>query len=198
MSREGQRLRRGRLSTTGHRGVALPVVLVIASMMLVTSAAWFEASLLEARNASLVADHLVAFHAADAALSLCTRALASGTMPAPSAPAQAGEPDGWRRQASFEVQALAALAAWPGSVRPPQCLVEAWRMTGRPAARAFLVTARGFGASAQTQSWLQVQLVFDTARIERHWRRVVERPFQAETDMEATSMGRAISGGTER
>lgn len=159
------------------RGVALPVVLVMASMMLVTSAAWFEASLLEARNASLIADHLSSFHAADAALSLCTRALANGSMIAPPLPEQPGEPDGWRRQGTFEAQAVAPVATWPGSVQPPQCLVEAWRIESRPDARAFVITARGLGASDDTQSWLQAQIVFTGSRVERHWRRVVARPF---------------------
>lgn len=159
------------------RGVALPVVLVIASMMLVTSAAWFESSLLETRNASLIADDLLAFHAADAALMLCARALVNGSMLAPSPPAQTSEPDGWRQQVSFDTRAVAPLGAWPGSVRPPQCLVEPWRIGSRPAVRAFVVTARGFGASEGTQSWLQVQLVFDDAHVERHWRRIVARPF---------------------
>lgn len=159
------------------RGVALPVVLVIASMMLVTSAAWFEASLLEARNASLMADHLQAFRAADGALSLCTRALMNGSMFAPSAPVQPGEPAGWRRQGTFEAQAVMPVVTWPGSARPPQCLVEAWRIDSRPAARAFVVTARGFGAGDDTQSWLQAQIVFEGTRVERHWRRIVARPF---------------------
>jgi Tfp pilus assembly protein PilX len=161
----------------GNRGMALPVVLVMASMMLVTSSAWFEASLLEARNASLIADDLQAFHAADAALLLCTRALMSGTVPMPALPAQAGEPDGWRRQLTFDTQAVALLASWPGSVKPPQCLFESWRLVSRPAARAFVVTARGFGASERTQSWLQAHLVFEGAHVERHWRRIVARPF---------------------
>ncbi|WP_042337609.1 pilus assembly PilX family protein [Paraburkholderia ferrariae] len=161
------------------RGIALPVVLVIASMMLVTSSAWFEAALFEARNARLIADDLLAFHAADAALMLCTRALASGAMLAPAAPAQAGEPDGWRQQATFDTRAVAAIGQWPGSVRPPQCLIESWRLDSRPAARAFVVTARGFGASESTQRWLQIQLVLDEteARVERHWRRIAARPF---------------------
>jgi hypothetical protein len=159
------------------RGVALPVVLVMASMMLVTSAAWFEASLLEARNASITADHLQAFHAADGALRLCTRALVTGSMAGPLLPDQAGEPDGWRRQGTFEALASVPVAAWPGSVRPPQCLVEAWRIDSRPAVRAFVVTARGFGASDDTQSWQQVQVVFDGEQVEKHWRRVVARPF---------------------
>jgi Tfp pilus assembly protein PilX len=155
----------------------LPVVLVIASMMLVTSAGWFESALLEARNASLIADDLQAFHAADAALVLCTRALASGSTIAPAQPSLAGEPTGWRQQAGFDTRAVAATGTWPGSARPPQCLIEAWRIAGRPAARAFVVTARGFGASEEAQSWLQVQLVLDGTRVERHWRRIAARPF---------------------
>jgi len=155
----------------------MPVVLVIASMMLVTSAAWFEASLLEARNSSFIADNLQAFHAADAALLLCTRALMNGSVPLPPLPARAGEPDGWRQQAIFDAQAVAPLATWPGSHRPPQCLFESWRLASRPAARAFVVTARGYGASEGTQNWLQAQLVFEDARVERHWRHVVARPF---------------------
>lgn len=159
------------------RGVALPIVLVMVSMMLVTSAAWFDASLLEARNASHIADHLQAFHAADAALLLCTRALANGSIFAPPLPDQSGEPDGWRRQGTFEAQAFAPVAAWPGSARPPQCLVEAWRIDVRPAVRAFVVTARGFGLDDDTQSWQQAQVVFEGARVEKHWRRIAARPF---------------------
>ena len=53
-----------------RRGVALPAVLLIVSMMLVTSAASFEAALLEQRNADAVADHLQSFHAADAAMAI--------------------------------------------------------------------------------------------------------------------------------
>lgn len=175
MSRMPRRVRRSR-EFSAPRGVALPVVLVMVSMMLVTSAAWFEASLLETRNASLIGDHLRAFHAADAALSLCTRALANGSMVAPPLPEQHSEPDGWRRGA-FEAQAVAPVATWSGSIRPPQCLVEPWRIDSRPSARAFVVTARGFGVGDDTQSWLQAQVVFEGSRVERHWRRIVARPF---------------------
>ncbi|MFD1555310.1 hypothetical protein ACFSHT_06655 [Paraburkholderia silviterrae] len=155
----------------------MPVVLLIVSMMLATAAAWFEAVLFEARNAGAVIDQLRAFRAAEAALVLCSRALADGTAMAPPAPPQPGEPQGWRRQEPFEAQAKAPVRSWPGSVRPPQCFVEAWRIEARPAVRAFLVTARGFGSTDDAQSWLQMQLVLDGTRIERHWRRVVARPF---------------------
>ncbi|QBQ98521.1 hypothetical protein E1956_06215 [Paraburkholderia pallida] len=146
-------------------------------MMLASASAWFEAALFEARNAGAVIDQLRSFRAAEAALVLCTRALADSTAIAPSAPAQPGEPQGWRRQDVFEAQATAPVRSWPGSARPPQCLVEAWRIEARPAVRAFLVTARGFGSTDDAQSWLQLQLVLEGTRIERHWRRVVARPF---------------------
>ncbi|WP_069262803.1 pilus assembly PilX family protein [Paraburkholderia nodosa] len=174
-------LRGKRRTLATARGVALPVVLLVVAMMLATSAAWFEAALLGRRNADAVADHLQAFHAADAALVLCSRALTNGSLAPPAAATQSGEPQAWRRQDSFERQTVAPLAAWPGSVRLPQCLVEAWRIDSRPLARAYLVTARGFGASEDTQSWLQDQLVIeaegDATRVEHHWRYVVARPF---------------------
>ncbi|PYE23229.1 hypothetical protein C7410_108126 [Paraburkholderia silvatlantica] len=170
-----------RCTRVARRDVALPVVLLVVAMMLVTSAAWFEAALLARRNADVVADHLQSFHAADAALVLCSRALTNGALAVPAEAAQFGEPQVWRRQDSFERQAIAPVAAWPGSVRSPQCIVEAWRIESRPLIRAYLVTARGFGASEDTQSWLQDLLVFDAAddatRAEHHWRRVVARPF---------------------
>ncbi|MCP3714035.1 hypothetical protein [Paraburkholderia sp. CNPSo 3281] len=170
-----------RRTRAARHGVALPVVLLVVAMMLVTSAAWFEAALLARRNADAVADHLQSFHAADAALELCSRALTNGSLAAPVAATQPGEPQAWRRQDSFERQAVAPVAAWPGSVRLPQCIVEAWRIESRPLARAYLVTARGFGASENTQSWLQDQVVIedegDATRVEHHWRRVVARPF---------------------
>ncbi|WP_321890175.1 pilus assembly PilX family protein [Paraburkholderia bannensis] len=160
-----------------ERGVALPIVLLIVSMMLVTSAAWFEASLFEARNAASVIDQLESFRAADGALTLCARALIDGSAPPYSAPAQVGEPQQWRRQDTFDALATTPVSAWPGSVRPPQCLVQAWRIETRPSVRAWLITARGFGATQDAQSWLQMQLVLDGAHVERHWRRVVARPF---------------------
>ncbi|HEY4801432.1 MAG TPA: hypothetical protein VIH96_02325 [Paraburkholderia sp.] len=181
MSATPQRSRRISRTRPAHRGVALPVVLLIVAMMLVTSAAWFEAALLARRNADAVADHLQSFHAADAALLLCSRALTNGSLAGPAAATQSGEPQAWRRQDSFERQAVTPVAAWPGSGRAPQCFIEAWRIDSRPLARAYLVTARGFGASEDTQSWLQDQVVVEATgegtRVEHHWRHLVARPF---------------------
>lgn len=174
-------MKRASFSRRGRpQGVALPVVLLIVSMMLVTSAAWFESALLGSRNANAVADQLQSFHAADAVLVLCSRALTDGAISALPA-TQSGEPQAWRSESGFERAAVTPLAAWPGSVRAPQCVVEAWRIDNRPLARAFLITARGFGATEETQSWVQAQVVFDgvgeAMRVERHWRRVAARPF---------------------
>lgn len=150
---------------------------MLVSMMLVTSSAWFESSMLDTRNASAVAEYLQSFHAADSALRLCARALITGAVAAPPKPDVAGEPAAWRRQSDFDAHATTPVEIWPGSIRPPQCMIEGWQLGERPGARAFLVTARGFGASADAQSWLQLQLVLDGDEVELHWRRVVARPF---------------------
>src|SRR5271165_6404311 len=115
-------------------GAALPIVLLISSMMLVTSAAWFEASLAAARATVNLGDALQAFHAADSALTLCARSVVAGA--APVLAAVAAEPTGWKFESTFTANAFAPVARWPGSVAAPQCLVEAWRLTARPDARA--------------------------------------------------------------
>ncbi len=70
----------------GAKGAVLPVVLLISSMMLATSAAWFETSLAAARRAANMRDHLQAFHAADAGLVLCSRAVSAGAAPVVQTP----------------------------------------------------------------------------------------------------------------
>jgi Tfp pilus assembly protein PilX len=162
------------------QGAALPIVLLIAALMLATSAAWFEQSIGSARNAVGMADHLLAFHAADAALMICARNIVTGSTQ--SMAAGEGEPAGWRSQAVFDANAFAPFASWPASLssRAPQCLIEAWALTNRADstdARAYLVTARGFGRNADTQTWLQMQVVIDGDKVEQHWRRVAARPY---------------------
>ncbi|MGF6599202.1 Tfp pilus assembly protein PilX [Paraburkholderia sp. GAS448] len=157
------------------RGVALPLVLLISSMMLTTSAIWFETSLVAARNTTNIYDYLQAFHAADSALTLCGQTLTTSITPV--APAVGGEPVAWKRQATFEANAFTPVAQWSGSSRPPQCLVEPWQLGSRPEAQAFLLTARGFGATPDTQVWLQLEIAIDGERTERRWRRVAARPY---------------------
>jgi hypothetical protein len=158
-----------------QHGAALPVVLLISAMMLTTSAAWFEATLAATRGAANLRDALQAFHAADSALTLCARSVLAGT--ASVGPDSAVEPVGWKLESTFAAGAVTPVAQWPGSVLPPQCLIEGWRLATRPDAHAYLLTARGFGHVRDSQAWLQLELVVDGAKIERHWRRVAARPF---------------------
>jgi Tfp pilus assembly protein PilX len=164
-------------STQRVRGAALPIVLLISSMMLVTSAAWFEASLAASRSTNNLRETLQAFHAADSALTLCARAVLSGAAPVVGGIAIAAEPAGWKLEPTFSAGAFTPISQWSGSAAPPQCLVEAWQLTTRPEAKAYLLTARGFGRTQETQTWLQLELVVDGEKIERHWRRVAARPF---------------------
>lgn len=157
------------------QGAALPIVLLISSMMLITSAAWFEASLAAARATANLGDARQAFHAADSALTLCARSVVAGA--APVVAAVAAEPTGWKLEPTFAANAFAPVTQWPGSVAAPQCLVEAWRLIDRPEALAYLLTAQGFGRTRESQAWLQLELVVDGEKIERHWRRVAARPF---------------------
>lgn len=175
----GRLIRTGRGSRARSGGVVLPIVLLISAMMLATSAAWFETSLAAARSASNVRDYLQAFHAADAALTLCARQVVAvaATEPAAAAPVAPGEPTQWKLEAAFEAGAVAPVAQWPGSLRAPQCLIEAWRLGTRADVRAYLLTSRGFGRTKESQVWLQMELVIASERIERHWRRVAARPF---------------------
>jgi len=164
------------MKTAPHiRGAALPIVLLISSMMLITSAAWFETSLAAARVSANLRDTLQAFHAADSALTLCARAVAAGT--APVASAVASEPTGWRVESTFTAGAVTPIAVWPGSAMAPQCLAEAWRPSTRPEVSAYLLTARGFGHTQESQAWVQLELVVAGNTTEQHWRRVTARPF---------------------
>lgn len=170
-----RRSRRTRL-----RGTVLPIVLLISAMMLATSAAWFETTLAAARGTTNVGDYLQAFHAADSALNLCARSViasAGNGAPSQSPPFTASEPVQWKAAATFEPGAISPIAQWPGSLHAPQCLIEAWRLATRADAQAYLVTSRGFGRSKDSQVWLQMELVIDDGKLERHWRRVVARPF---------------------
>lgn len=157
------------------RGVALPVVLLLACAMLALSVASFNASIAAVRRAANFEDHLRAAHAADAALSLCLRALDAGL--APVLPHVAGEPARWRESGIFESSAaFAPVPQWPGSSRPPQCVIESGQVPRRPHARAHWVTARGFGADEIAEAWVQLIVVRERGTEERRWRRIVERP----------------------
>jgi uncharacterized protein GlcG (DUF336 family) len=148
---------------------------MLTSMMLTASAGSLEASIAATRRASNLHDHLRAARAADAALELCVRALREGT--ASVLTEVAHEPVEWKNMDALDGSAtLAPLPSWPGSARPPQCLIEAWRLPLRPLAQAHQVTARGFGASETAQVWLQLAIVDEAGTQKRHWRRIAGPP----------------------
>jgi Tfp pilus assembly protein PilX len=167
-------------SPVHESGVVLPIVLLISAMMLATSAVWFETSLAAARAATNARDYLQAFHAADSALNLCARSVIAAGADAAAAPqVTSGEPAQWKLQSAFDAGAVTPIAQWPGSARAPQCLIEAWNLSTRAEAHAYLLTSRGFGRTSESQVWLQMELVIDGdgETVERHWRRVAARPF---------------------
>jgi Tfp pilus assembly protein PilX len=140
------------------RGTALPIVLLLAAMMLVTASAWLQASLVAARTTVAARERVQAFHAADSALMRCAQMLSSA-IPGTEL---------WRNKASFDALAIQPFSAWPFARRVPQCLIEG------AAQNAYLITARGFGATADSEAWLQLRI---DANGNKHWRRVVARPF---------------------
>ena len=158
-----------------HRGAALPVVLLLASAMLATSIASFDVSIAGVRRVANFGDYLRATNAADAALSLCKRALDAGIVPVLT-PAP-GEPAQWRQPGIFEgPAAFTPMLQWPGSSRPPQCVIERGWLPRRPDAQAYWVTARGFATDEPAEAWLQLVVVRERGAEERRWRRIVERP----------------------
>ncbi|WP_144110165.1 pilus assembly protein [Paraburkholderia sp. BCC1886] len=155
----------------------LPIVLLISAMLLATTAAWFETTIAAARAAANVRDYLQAFQAADSALTSCARRVIASEESSGTLPIAAGEPQQWKLEAAFEAGATTFVTQWPGSRRAPQCLIEAWRPASRADVRAYLLTARGMGRTQESQVWLQMQLVVQGGKVERHWRRVAARPF---------------------
>jgi Tfp pilus assembly protein PilX len=154
--------------------MALPAVLLLTCAMLATSIASFDASIAATRRVSNFDGHLRAANAADAALSLCARALDSGLAPVLThAP---GQPPNWRQRGVFDgPAAYAPLPRWPGSARPPQCIVERLRLAKRPHALGFRITARGFGATEAAEAWLQLLIVREGGVEARRWRRIARR-----------------------
>jgi Tfp pilus assembly protein PilX len=163
-------------------GIALPIVLLISSMLLVTAAAWLEAALVGARATGNSEDRVQAFHSADSALLRCARiALESLPQPRNLTGPLGSEPNKWRLKASFEgvsANAVMPFASWPHAAKPPQCLIETWPARTGDGGGAFLITARGFGRRAGSESWLQQQIEITGNGAVGHWRHVVAKPFQ--------------------
>lgn len=168
-----------------NRGMALPSALMLASMMLTTSAVWLEASIAQTRLSAGVHEHLRATQAADVALALCVDALHAGVAPVlPEASAA------WIGEETFEgPSAYQPVSSWPGSASAPRCVIEALRVKGRAdvdveegsgsgsgagvGAGAYRITALGFGATRVAQARLQRTLWREGGRERSAWRRIV-------------------------
>jgi hypothetical protein len=90
------------------------------------------------------------------------------------------EPARWRLKASFEgasALAVTPYASWPYAVRVPQCLLETWSGSGQSPVTSYLVTARGFSATSQTEAWLQLRIDSANGKLTQQWRRVAGKPF---------------------
>ena len=155
-------------------GAALPVALMLTSMVSAAAIASFDAAIMGARRTSNFEDALRSMQAAYVALELCLNEHDAGR--APLLPARAGVGRWQERDPFADAAAFAPLSNWPGGRRPPQCLIEGMRIAGRPLARAYMITARGFGASADAQAWAQVFVVREAGIEMRHWRRIARRP----------------------
>lgn len=165
---------RGRIRAN-DRGIALPSALMLAAMMLTTSAAWLEASIAHRRYSGNVHEHLRATHAADGALALCERDWRAGV--APVLWTSSGVPEQWTKAQTFDgLSAYEPVRSWPGSARAPQCVIEAVFVEGHPEAVVHWITARGFGASASAQARLQLTIGNEAGRERRAWRRIVAAP----------------------
>lgn len=161
-----------------HRGIALPGALMLASMMLTTSAAWLEVSSAQMRHAAGIHEHLRAMQAADSALSLCADHALTGL--APVVPLHRGGPPEWASAGAFDGPAVyEPVPSWPGSARAPQCLIAAAQVEGKVDAHIYRITARGFGANAPAQVWLQFTILREAGRERRAWRRLVSPPVPA-------------------
>jgi hypothetical protein len=164
-----------RIDGARQGGIVLPGALILASMVLATSAVWFEIAMAQTRHAANVHDHIRATQAADGALLLCAQALRAGV--APVLPARGGDRAHWKEAAAFQAaEAYEPVPSWAGSARPPQCVIEAMSIEGRPDASAYCITARGFGAKASTEAWLQLVLMTEAGRERRAWRRIATGP----------------------
>lgn len=165
-----------------HRGMALPGALMLASMMLTTSAAWLEASSAQTRQASSIHEHLRATQAADSALSLCADGALAGL--APVLPLHRGGAPEWANAGTFDgPAAYEPVPSWPGSARAPQCLIVATQVEGKSDTRIYRITARGFGANELAQVWLQLTIMREAGHERRAWRRLVSAPAPAPGQM---------------
>lgn len=171
-------------------GAILVWVMPLVAILQLFSISLLNLTTLEMRNAASREDHARALHAADAGLRMCVRRLISGQAPVRSWLGE-GEPAYWRTPVAFNGLLPAAfnlVNAWPYGAQAPQCLIEARplpkssvplppaQLPRQPKPSVYWITVRGFGATLETQAWVQSIIVFEEKTIRYTWRSVVARP----------------------
>lgn len=161
-------------------GATLIIVLFLIAILQLLAVATLNRVTLQTRIAANTSDGIQAFHAADAGVRLCARRFErEGTVPVRDWPGRE-EPAYWKQPAAFEGPAPAAFkitAAWPHSPEPPQCLVEVWTPSSSRTKVMALITARGFGVTAQARAWQQVMMEMGRSKARRDWRSVAAPPY---------------------
>jgi Tfp pilus assembly protein PilX len=150
--------------------MALPLVLAAVTGVLAIGVGVFEVASQSSRRSRDLADRLIAFRAADAALQACVARLSDASASALRARASRNVRDAWRVPGAFDgSEALVPFAVWPGAARAPSCVLERlWQGEARRA-HIYLVTARGIGARASSAQYLQAQVRTGAARAEVRW-----------------------------
>ncbi|BBO59342.1 PilX N-terminal domain-containing pilus assembly protein [Mycoavidus sp. B2-EB] len=163
-----------------QKGATLVWVMPLVAILQLFSIALLNLMTLEMRSAANREDGARALHAADAGLRICVRRLISGHAPVRSWLGE-GEPAYWRTPAAFNSLppvAFNLVNAWPYAVKPPQCLIEARPpLPQKPKHIVYWITVRGFGATLETQAWVQSIVIFEEKTIRYTWRSVVARPY---------------------
>ncbi|BBE08717.1 Uncharacterized protein MCB1EB_0556 [Mycoavidus cysteinexigens] len=172
-------------------GATLVWVTTLVAILHLFSISLLNLTTLETRNAASREDRARALHAADAGLRMCVRRLIRGHAPVRSWLGE-GEPAYWRTPAAFNSRLPAAFKlvnAWPYAAQPPQCLIEARplpkssaplppeRLPRQPKPAVYWITVRGFGATPETQAWVQSIVIFEEKTIRYTWRSFVARPY---------------------
>jgi Tfp pilus assembly protein PilE len=142
--------------------MALMLVLNLILMVAASAAAMLQFGSFAASGALAAVEHVRAFHAADAVMTLCERQVLAQRLRGHAIP------DG-------PLFVFGRDARWPGSVRPPECAIE--RLAdSRTRIDGYRITARGFGSTNDAQSWAQLELAFTPGMLHRTWRPLARRP----------------------
>lgn len=138
------------------RGIALPMALVILTLLALMGTMALRSTTVSERVAGNARDRDKAFQAAEAAVQACLDQFEAGAYPAArllTPPVNAGAQEHWQVEANWTDAGSQSvtLGVNPGLAQPPRCMVEVLNAT----AGSVRVTARATGASPDTIVILQ-------------------------------------------